>query len=252
MTHATMASSLGRENFFWHKLHSLTGIVPMGVYMVQHLTLNSFSWAGPDAFNGIIGFFEGMPRHLSYGLKYGLIWLPLLFHMIYGLFIAARGQQNYTQKAYKYRENMYYTMQRLTGVIAMFFLLIHMGTTSVAAQFLGVEQTITYENWDRILTAPIVGVPYLGLVFYCLGIMACTWHLAYGIWNFCIRWGITISEKSQMGMAKFSLGAFVALTLLGWFALVGFLVPSHPLKGHKLEEHKASVSAPMPTEIAAL
>ena len=42
--------AIGRENYFWHKLHSLTGIIPIGFYMIQHLVLNSFSFAGPEKF----------------------------------------------------------------------------------------------------------------------------------------------------------------------------------------------------------
>jgi succinate dehydrogenase / fumarate reductase cytochrome b subunit len=50
--------------------------------------------------------------------------------------------------------------------------------------------------------------------------------LAYGIWNFCIRWGITISESAQVKVQKFSLVFFVAVTLIGWCAMVGFFI--HP------------------------
>jgi succinate dehydrogenase/fumarate reductase cytochrome b subunit len=55
---------IGRESYFWHKLHSLTGMIPTGFYLVQHLTLNSFALGGPEKFNGVIQFFEGMPKHL--------------------------------------------------------------------------------------------------------------------------------------------------------------------------------------------
>ena len=44
-----MSLALNRENYFWHKVHSLTGVIPVGYYMVQHLVLNSFSLAGASA-----------------------------------------------------------------------------------------------------------------------------------------------------------------------------------------------------------
>ena len=50
-----MALSLTRENYFWHKVQSLTGIIPVGYYMVQHLVLNSFALAGAGYFNAVIG-----------------------------------------------------------------------------------------------------------------------------------------------------------------------------------------------------
>ncbi|MEJ5171677.1 MAG: hypothetical protein WHU10_11875, partial [Fimbriimonadales bacterium] len=82
--------ALNRENFLLHKLHSLTGIVPIGFYMLQHLTLNSFALAGPDKFNAVIAFFEGMPKHILLALEIGVILLPILFHGVYGLFITQR------------------------------------------------------------------------------------------------------------------------------------------------------------------
>lgn len=214
-----------RENYTLHKLHSLTGIIPVGFYLCQHLTLNTFALAGPEKFDSVIGFFEGMPPHVLAGLKYGVVWLPLLFHAVYGVFISMRAEPNYTQAAYKWRENKFYTLQRISGIVAFFFLVYHMGTTSVAAKFMGIEQTITYSNWVGKLSDPILGIPYLGLVIYLVGILASTYHFSYGIWHFCIRWGITVSEAAQRNTARVAQGAFVLLTLAGFMALVGFFNP---------------------------
>ena len=70
-----------------------------------------------------------------------------------------------------------------------------------------------------------------------------SYHLAYGIWNFCVRWGITISDKAQIRIQKFSLGAFFALTLLGWSALAGFLI--HKPEGKATEGVETRVVRPM-------
>lgn len=212
----------GRESYFWHKIHSLTGIIPTGFYMVQHLTLNSFSLGGPEKFNGVIGFFESMPKHFLFFLKFGLIWPALIFHAVYGIFIVSRSEGNYSEKSMKYRENRYYTLQRASGIFAFLFLAWHMATTSVLGQIQGVA-SIEYETWASRLAAP--GGTYLMLLFYVLGIVACSYHLGYGIWNFCIRWGITISPAAQNRMAKFSAGAFVAIASIGIIALAGFFKP---------------------------
>ena len=101
--------------FFWHKLHSLTGIIPVGYYLVQHLTLNSFSLAGPSYFDGVISFFDSMPKFFLYALEIFGIWLPLLFHAVYGVFIVSGSIPNITSKALRYRESWMYTFQRITG-----------------------------------------------------------------------------------------------------------------------------------------
>lgn len=214
--------TFGKESYFWHKLHSLSGIVPVGFYMVQHLTLNSFSIAGPERFNGVIGFFASIPSHILLTLEVVAIWIPLLFHAVYGCFIVSRGEGNYSQAAYRFRENRYYTLQRASGLAAFAFLIYHVITTTVNAKLNG-HQVIEYAAWHDKLT----GTGYFFLVLYMLGVAACTYHLSYGIWNFCIRWGITVSAKSQEAMGKFSAGCFVALTALGWFALIGFLPSPH-------------------------
>lgn len=218
-----------RESYFWHKVHSLTGIIPIGFYMVQHLTLNSFSLAGPEKFNSIIHFFEGIPVHLLVALKLVAIYIPLIFHAVYGLFITSRGQQNYSNPAYKFRENRYFLMQRVTGIIAFFFLIYHVSSTSMLALVQG-SAVIEYGTWAARLAS---GGTYIVLAIYMIGVLSASYHLTYGIWNFCIRWGITISERSQMAMAKFSFGAFVALTGLGWVALFGFFNPIFQDSGHE-------------------
>jgi succinate dehydrogenase / fumarate reductase cytochrome b subunit len=209
-----------RESFFWHKVHSLTGIVPIGFYMAQHLTLNSFSLAGPSKFNGVIAFFASIPPHVLLALEICAIWLPLLFHAVYGMFIVSRSHDNYSQKAYKFRENRYYRLQRWSGVIAFLFLCFHVASTTLRAKTQG-ESVIQYDAWHQLLTSN----GYVYFILYAVGVTACSYHLAYGIWNFCIRWGVTISEKSQVAMGKISAAAFVFLTLIGVGALYGFVNP---------------------------
>lgn len=211
--------SLGRESYFWHKLHSLTGIIPVGFYVAQHLTLNSFAFAGKDQYNGVIKFFESVPSHILWTLKIGLIFLPLAFHAIYGMYIVARAEPNYSQASYKFRENRYYTLQRLSGLFLVAFLIYHYIDAPIKAMTQG-HETIYYDAWRGKLLSNF-GLP---LVMYVLGVVAAAYHLAYGIWNFCIRWGITISERAQAKMAKVSFGAFVAISGLGIASLIGFFI----------------------------
>ncbi|MCG9894272.1 MAG: hypothetical protein MH204_02195 [Fimbriimonadaceae bacterium] len=213
-----------RENYLLHKLHSLTGIIPVGFYLCQHLTLNSFALAGPKAYDGVIHFFEGLPPQLLYALKYGVVWLPLIFHAVYGVIIATRADSNYSKAAYKFRENRYYVLQRWSGIVAFLFLVYHMTSTSIAASIKGVESTILYDNWAEKLSGGIgpIQIPFLVFAIYVVGLVASTYHFSYGIWNFCIRWGITISESAQNATAKVAQVAFVGLTALGILSLVGF------------------------------
>jgi len=219
--------SITRENFIWHKLHSLTGIIPVGFYMIQHLTLNSFSLAGEKYFNGVIDFFgKLMPRHILFALEIGVIALPLLFHGVYGLFITNRGQANITQKKYFYTENLMYTLQRISGLALFVLLILHVWETTIRSRIQG-EDVIKFAAWHDKLTS----YNYSILALYMLGVFLASYHLAFGIWNFCIRWGIAISEEKQLLVRKISTVLCVAFTLLGWAALLGFVVKPDLNKG---------------------
>lgn len=234
-----MALALTRENYVLHKIHSLTGVIPVGYYMAQHLLLNTFSVAGEAKFNAVLAFFEGIPNYVLLALEAVAIWIPLLFHSIYGIFITGRAQQNYIGDKYGWSQNRMYTLQRVSGIFIFVFLIYHVITTTVTKYATHDIHRIEYAAWQEKLT----GYGYFFLVFYMLGVLASSYHLGYGIWNFCIRWGITISDRAQRQVQKISLGIFLLLTALGWAALFGFLM-------HKPAGATTSVSAQAQTLVA--
>lgn len=213
-----MAIALGRESFFWHKVHSLTGIIPVGFYMVQHLTLNSFSLGGAEKYDMVGDFFYSLPGHVLLGIEALMVWIPLAFHMIYGLFITSRAQPNNIGTPYKWSHNRMYFTQRLTGVFLMVFLIFHFVTTTLQVKLKGTHEVVNYEG----MQAQMMSFGGLILAFYVLGVLAASYHLAFGVWNFCIRWGITVSNVAQARIQRFAVVLFVLLTVLGWAALAGF------------------------------
>jgi succinate dehydrogenase / fumarate reductase, cytochrome b subunit len=223
--------AIARENYFWHKLHSLTGVVPIGFYMIQHLLVNSFSIAGPAAYEGVVTFFAGVPWHVLIFLEIFVIALPLTFHAVYGIFITARAENNYFTRKYKWSQNRMYLFQRVTGIIAFFFIIFHVIDTTGRVKLHG-HEAISYAAWYEKLT----GGYYIMLLIYMIGVLASSYHLAYGLWNFCIRWGITVSQRSQETMQKISLVLFIVVTLLGWVALYGFVRGDHRGGGVRVEQ----------------
>lgn len=213
-----MSVAINRENFVWHKLHSLSGIIPVGFYMLQHLTLNSFSLAGESSFNGVIQFFGSIPWYILLAMEIALIWIPLFFHAIYGLFITNRSEGNFGQ--YKWSQNRMYTLQRYTGMFLFLFLIFHVSTTTGNKYLHHDDNLIMYAQWQQNLTA----FGHILTFVYILGVAAASYHLSYGIWNFCIRWGITISDQAQTRVQRFSFWMFIVVTLLGWSAIAGFLI----------------------------
>jgi succinate dehydrogenase / fumarate reductase cytochrome b subunit len=218
-----VAKAIGRESFLLDKHQSLTGILPVGFYMLQHLVLNSFSLAGPETYNSVSAFFYSIPEHLLWAIEVLVVWIPLAFHMVYGMFIVSRAENNYLSTRYKWSQNRMFWMQRASGLFLVVFLIFHFSTTTLQAKLHGNTEMVSYAG----MRAQFVGFGYMLFVFYLLGVLAASYHLCYGIWSFCIRWGITESEEAQARVQRFSFGLFLAVTVLGWAALFGFLRAPH-------------------------
>jgi succinate dehydrogenase / fumarate reductase cytochrome b subunit len=213
-----MALSLTKENYVLHRIHSITGVIPVGYYMVQHLALNSFSIGGEAKFNGVIDFFEGIPKHVLLAMEVLAIWLPLIFHAVYGVFIVSRAENNFFTTKYKWSHNRMFFLQRASGLVIFAFLIYHSLSTTGYKYATGDVERLKFAAWHEFFSNP------LWVLVYATGIIASSYHLGYGIWNFCIRWGITVSEEAQTRIQKASALIFVALTLLGWGVIAGFII----------------------------
>ncbi|WP_414049892.1 succinate dehydrogenase cytochrome b558 subunit [Macrococcus animalis] len=203
-----MASS--EKSFALRRLHSLLGVIPLGVFLIQHLVINHFAAISPESFNKASDFMFNLPFKIV--LETVVIYIPILFHAIYGVYIAFTSKNNVTK--YSTFRNWMFLLQRLSGIIAFIFIAIHVWQTRVQAAF-GFH--MDYEFMHNLLSNPIA---FTG---YAIGIISVIFHFANGLWSFAVSWGITQSDKSQKVMAFVSLGAFLIITLIGMRALFAFI-----------------------------
>ena len=108
-----------RHEFAIRRIHSLLGIVPLGLYMVVHLTTNASLLNGTETFQRAVYLIHS-PGKLLPLIEWGLIFLPLIFHAAVGVWIAKTGQTNDNQ--YRYASNRRYSWQRWTGFIALVYI----------------------------------------------------------------------------------------------------------------------------------
>lgn len=205
-----MLTKAEERNFWLHRIHSLTGIVPIGGFLAFHLYENYSALRGAEHYNEVSLALQRLPFALA--LEIAVIMVPIFFHGIYGLFITSTAAPN----SLSYRRNWMYTLQRFTGVILFAYILFHLWTT----RFVNVAH-----HEDVNLFATMQGVvhnPWL-LAFTILGILSATFHLANGIWSFSIVWGITQSPRSQRLMEYVSVVVFVVLSLIGVRAIFAFV-----------------------------
>ena len=93
MTTSPATSRLGRHEFLVRRLHSLTGLIPVGAYMVVHLLVNSSLLTGPSTFQKNVYQIHGLEDALLF-VEWAFIFLPILFHGLIGLLIFGSGQSN--------------------------------------------------------------------------------------------------------------------------------------------------------------
>ena len=198
------------NTFLLRKLHQLTGIVPLGLFFFVHMFTNSKAINGEESFEKAVKDIHEIPYLLL--LEVFGIFLPLLFHSVYGVIISAESRPNVF--AYSYGRNWFYFFQRATGIFLFFFLFFHILNLRFGL-IPGLNLTPVAGNshlaWD--IVSREFAIPWV-MAFYMLGIAATAWHLAYGFWLFAVDWGIVIGEKAQ----KYALYGCVALAL-GLFAV---------------------------------
>lgn len=200
------------ERHFWlRRLHSLSGIVPLGGYLAFHLYENYTATRGPAAYNDMVRKLQEVPFALA--LEIAVIALPLFFHGVYGLFITGTARPNVASN--RYVRNWMYFLQRGTGVVLFAFVIFHLWTTRLV-------QVRDHESLDlfRLMQSSVEN-PWI-YAFYVLGILSATFHLANGIWSFSIVWGLTVGPRAQRRMLYVSAAVFVILSFVGLRSIEAF------------------------------
>ncbi|WP_026581848.1 succinate dehydrogenase cytochrome b558 subunit [Bacillus sp. J33] len=200
----------GNREFFNRRLHSLLGVIPVGLFLVQHLVVNHFATGGEESFNNAAHFMESLPFRIF--LETFVIYLPLLFHAIYGLYIAFTAKNNTSR--FGYFRNWMFMLQRVSGVITLIFVAWHVWETRVAAAF-GAE--VNFQMMENILSNPFM------FWFYIVGVISAIFHFANGLWSFLVSWGITVSPRSQVISTYVTIGIFIVLSIVGVRALTAFI-----------------------------
>lgn len=219
-----------RYHFALRRLHSLTGIIPIGAFLCEHMLTNfGMVIGGATKYNDDVGLIGKIPwLHV---VEWVFIFLPIMFHAGYGFFITFTGKSN--TRLYPYGGNLRYTLQRITGIVVFVFIVVHL---------LKYRFNYLLPGGDRFNMADAANVTARGLEnawvvgFYVLGILSAVFHFANGLWTALITWGITLGPRAQYrsGVACAILG--VALGVMGVASLFWFHFGWGPLFGGESAE----------------
>lgn len=198
---------------FWlRRLHSVTGLVPVGAFVLFHLFANARALQGQLRFEALVERLQSLPGLRA--LEIGLVFVPLAVHAALGVQIASRARPNLG--VYPFPRNWSYVLQRVTGVVVLVFLLFHVGTMRFEVAR-GRMRPVDFFPvlCDTLSATGAFGIP-MAAAAYLTGLAAVSYHLGNGIRGFCFTWGLTPSPKSRrvagavgtlIGLVAFFVGA---------------------------------------------
>jgi len=202
------------SSFVLRRLHSLSGIVPIGAFLIEHFISNSESMNGVQAYNDQVKFLTSLP--FVHVLEWVFIFIPLLYHGLYGLWIWYTGESNVGD--YPWTGNWMYTAQRWTGIISVIFIGYHVITMRfMGVHLMGGGYNQAFSKVWLDFQSPWVVAAYL------IGIFAACWHFAYGIWLFAAKWGFTVGEQARRKFGYICVVVFLVMLGMGVWSVSGFL-----------------------------
>jgi succinate dehydrogenase / fumarate reductase cytochrome b subunit len=222
-------SFLARHDFLIRRLHSLSGLVPVGAYLVVHLLTNASILDGPRTFQQQVDAIHSLGLILPL-VEWTFIFIPLIFHSVVGVLIAIEAIPN--TGSYPYSGNVRYSLQRATAWIALVFIFWHV---------FHMHGWIHVSYWTENIARPLFGgqfdphhasssaaqamAPLLVKILYAIGMLASVYHLANGIWTAGITWGVWSTPAAQRRAnwvcAAFGIVvAFIGLSAIGGMARV--------------------------------
>jgi succinate dehydrogenase cytochrome b subunit len=206
------------SSFLWRRLHSLTGIIPIGAFLVEHFFSNFVAIEGPAAYTKQVAFLAGFP--FVFFLELFGIWIPITYHALYGFYIWYRGDMNVGD--YPWMHNWLYTAQRWTGGIAFFYMAYHVWHLRFSGAHILADPSVAFGKVQAEFQNPLI------LAFYAIGIISASWHFAYGLWLFTAKWGLISGDKAQRRFGYVCLMIGIAFVLVGGASMYAFL--STPLQ----------------------
>jgi succinate dehydrogenase / fumarate reductase cytochrome b subunit len=201
-----------RRNYYaLVKLHSLSGVVPIGLFVIYHFYTHNYSWHGPEVWDARVQALYSRPFWPWFEVL--AIYLPIAFHAGLGVLISLKSRPNAAQ--YPYFSNLKYTLQRLSGLGLVAFIIAHVYKTRFSQVFLDVP--ISWAHEAAGLASPLTFGTYI------IGILGAAFHLANGLWTFLISWGIARGPRAYARTERASILLFLILAFVGFRALLGFI-----------------------------
>jgi succinate dehydrogenase / fumarate reductase cytochrome b subunit len=207
------------------KVFALTGVLPLGAFLLEHLVVASAALRGERAFTDASLAIQRLP--LVRVLEVLIIWAPLAVHTAYGLYVIALRKQHGPAYLYSTRVRV---LMRITAIVSLAFIAYHAIAMRGAASGASVYTVVASRlSWTA------AGIPFVAL-FYLLGVTSTVFHFSAGLWGAMVTWRWLPSERAKM-IARVACAALgLALGVAGTLPVVTFATGTSLFGGGDVEE----------------
>jgi succinate dehydrogenase / fumarate reductase, cytochrome b subunit len=205
---AATARSSSTRSFAFSRLGSLFGMLPLGVWTVNHLFDNLSALSGAERWERQVTEYA---NPVTQGLTLLVVFAPLLLHTLWGLRQMVKGRPNNLR--YPNFQNLKFLLQRLSAIGVLFFLGAHIYLAFLKPRVLE-GHAETFANISAFMHhhKPTLAV-------YLLGTLGVAYHLANGVWTFCMYWGVAVGATAGRRLAALSVAFGVFLLAISWTVL---------------------------------
>src|ERR1700750_1838618 len=225
------------HDFLLRRLHSLTGLLPIGAFLIEHIVSNYETVNGPLAYAQQVKFLNALP--LVRVLEWTFIFIPLAYHALYGVFIAFRGRVNVN--VYPWASNWMYISQRVTGLIAFVYIIQHVWRQRFSGVSLPEHPGAAFHKVQVELSNPWM------LAIYVIAMIATCWHFSYGVCLFAAKWGIPPGDKARKKFGWVCGLGGAALCLMGLISIFAVVYKYPNAPEDVMTEPPAGITLPAPT-----
>src|SRR5258707_5968614 len=180
------------------RIHSLTGVLPLGFFLLQHLAVNATALGGPSAYRRAVELLERTP--LLAALEVLLIALPLAVHAVIGLLLATEVDAASRPD----RSDPRVLVQRATGLLLLPYLIYHVWATRLSPEVLKGGADLIAIMGKQVASPG-------GFAFHAVGVALASWHLGVGLRSFAVRWGLARSATAERAAGRLGLALALAL-----------------------------------------
>ncbi|MCS7165570.1 MAG: hypothetical protein RMJ51_04795 [Candidatus Calescibacterium sp.] len=205
----------------YKRLHSITGILFVGGFVVVHFINNSIAY-NPKKLNELSKSIHKNP--LFPLVEIVGIYTPLISHIVIGLILLRKGRIDLRIRS---ETNYRYILQRISAYVILKTLLFHLITIRFneyiperIRRMLNIpsKRDLAYQKVSIWFRSPLWPIGY---VAYTLFTVSIAYHLSNGIWTSAITWGLAKTYEKQVKLRKFSNLSFIILSL--WAQIIMYL-----------------------------